>query len=137
MLSRFDQCGRFWVDITCVTSDSSQRPTCSVEAMDWKWRPPFSPGRLSPSTLFFRPRFPSKIVQYNVLHFGVVLCFTTVTSYSSPPQNKCFPPPQNCPFVISGFCLIRVLHLIHLSVRSIVTFSTIFDDYDQKKHIIS
>ena len=140
MLSRFDQCGRFWVDITCVTSDSSQRPTCSVEAMDWKWRPPFSPGRLSPSTLFFGHVFPLKLSNTMCFILGFVLCFTTVTSYPSPPQNKCFPPPQNCHFVFlwilphqstaphSRFPFRTFLH---------VTFSTIFDDYDQKKHIIS
>ena len=133
MLSRVDQCGMFWGDITCVTSDSSQRPTCSVEAMEWKWRPPFSPGRLSPSTLFFGHVFPLKLSNTMCFILGFVLCFTTVTSYPSPPQTRCFPPPQNCPLFFSGFCLSRVLHLIHLSVRSIITFSTIFDDYDQKK----
>ena len=101
--------------------------------MDWKWRPPFSPGRLSPSTLFFGHVFPLKLSNTMCFTLGFVLRFAIVTSFPYPPQNKCFPPPQNCPFVISGFCLIRVLHLIHLSVRSIVTFSTIFDDYDQKK----
>ena len=133
MLSRFDQCGMFWVDITCVTSDSSKRPTCSVEAMDWKWRPPFSPGRLSPSTLFFAHVFPLKLSNTTCFTLGFVLCFAIVTSFPSPPQTRCFPPPQNCPLFFSGFCLSRVLHLIHLSVRSIITFSTIFDDYDQKK----
>ena len=133
MLSRFDQCRRFWVEITCVTSDSSQRPTCSVEAMDWKWRPPFSPGRLSPSTLFFGHVFPLKLSNTMCFTLGFVLCFAIVTSFPSPSQTRCFPPPQNCPLFFSGFCLSRVLHLIHLSVRSIITFSTIFDDYDQKK----
>ena len=133
MLSRFDQCGMFWGDITCVTSDSSQRPTCSVEAMEWKWRPPFSPGRLSPSTLFFRPRFPSKIVQYNVLHFGFCFVFYNCDIISFSSADQMFSSSTKLPSVFSGFCLSRVLHLIHLSVRSIITFSTIFDDYDQKK----
>ena len=82
---------------------------------------------------FFAHVFPLKLSNTMCFILGFVLCFTTVTSYPSPPQTRCFPPPQNCPLFFSGFCLSRVLHLIHLSVRSIITFSTIFDDYDQKK----
>ena len=137
MLSRFDQCRRFWVEITCVTSDSSQRPTCSVEAMEWKWRPPFSPGRLSPSTLFFRPRFPSKIVQYNVLHFGFCFVFYNcdIISFSSADQMfssstklpSVFPDSASAEYCTS-FTFPYVQSSLFLQYLMIMT---------RKKHIIS